>query len=285
MTTKNDKHQTQFQTGPIAHQLAKIATNGYLKYPHGQQSSGGQAQKKAFSRTGFSDKTVWDWLQLLAALAVPLAVAFGTTFFAYQQSQLADVQRRQEVQAANLQHQREVEAAADQQQEATLKTYLDDMSSLLLEKNLRTSKLNDEVRQIARAKTLTALRRLDPTRKGVLVQFLFESNLIQIPDRIVDLFGANLSGANLSDAYLPDANLGDADLSGASLRSADLSGANLFGADLSHANLFGAILGDAILGDADLRGADLSYATATPEQLNEARSLKGAIMPDGSRHS
>ena len=59
--------------------------------------------------------------------------------------------------------------------------------------------------------------------------------------------------------WLTDGSLQEALLSGADLRGADLSGADLSGADLSGANL-------------------------TDEQLAQARSLEGAIMPDGTKH-
>jgi hypothetical protein len=118
---------------------------------------------------------------------------------------------------------------------------------------------------------------------------------------IVDLSGANLSGAdlidanlslahlidanlslahlidaNLSLAHLIDANLSGASLSGANLWLANLSGANLSHANLSHANLIdanlsGAHLIDASLSGADLSGADLSDAHAlTQPQLDQA---------------
>ncbi len=38
------------------------------------------------------------------------------------------------------------------------------------------------------------------------------------------------------------------------------------------------------LEDANLVRADLTGANVTPEQLNRAKSLKGAIMPDGTIH-
>src|SRR5690349_8145241 len=88
-----------------------------------QQTSKPQPKKTRWGWTGFSGKTLWDWLQLLAVLAVPLAVAFGTAYFAYQQAQLSGIQHQREVEAANLQHQRDVQAADDQQQEATLQSY------------------------------------------------------------------------------------------------------------------------------------------------------------------
>ena len=78
----------------------------------------------------------------------------------------------------------------------------------------------------------------------------------------LDLSGANLSGANLHEAVLIRADLSDANLRGATLLGADLSGARLIGTDLS--------------------GARLAGANVSPVQLARAKSLEGAILPDGS---
>lgn len=58
-----------------------------------------------------------------------------------------------------------------------------------------------------------------------------------------------------------------ADLQGADLREACLSGTNLTGANLVGANL---------------SGARLTGAFVTPGQFASAKSLHGAILPDGS---
>ena len=50
-------------------------------------------------------------------------------------------------------------------QDPALQAYLDQMSTLLLEKDLRNSEEDSEVRTLARARTLTVLERLDPSRK------------------------------------------------------------------------------------------------------------------------
>ena len=55
-------------------------------------------------------------------------------------------------------------------------------------------------------------------------------------------------------------------------------------ADLIAAILTGANLRDANLGKANLEGANLSGANVTSEQLDKATSLKGATMPDGTKH-
>src|SRR5215471_2268607 len=80
--------------------------------------------------TGFSTRTLWDWLGLLAVLAIPIVVGLGvalfTTKFNEQQSRT------------------EHEIASDNQRQAVLQAYLDKMSELLLKENLSKSKLDDE---------------------------------------------------------------------------------------------------------------------------------------------
>ncbi len=190
------------------------------------------------------------------------------------------------------------------------------MSELLLEKGLRTSQADAEVRNVARTRTISVLRQLDAVRVGDVFTFLCEAGLMETPEPIVRLGDANLSKVNWSEADLTDANLsvavlsgadlrhtllGNADLSGADLGVADLSNAliwkaNLSGADLteadlraadlSKANLSNADLGDANLSMADVSGANLKGAIgiAVEELEKQAKSLKGATMPDGSKH-
>jgi uncharacterized protein YjbI with pentapeptide repeats len=93
------------------------------------------------------------------------------------------------------------------------------------------------------------------------------------------LSGANLSGANLSDADLPGAVL-----EGANLSDASLGFANLRNARLRNANLSGAYLGEANLSGANLPGAVLEGANVTDKQLDQARSLDGATMPNGQKY-
>jgi hypothetical protein len=105
--------------------------------------------------------------------------------------------------------------ALDQQRQTTLDTYLDRMSDLLLTSHLAVSKPSDEVRVIAEAQTYTAVRNLDGLRKGILVRFLWEANLIETPQPIISLFNADLSEAIFTSADLSGANLSGADLIGA----------------------------------------------------------------------
>ena len=137
-----------------------------------QQKRQGQGQGQGLIKWfGLSDKTLWDWLQLLAVLAIPVAIAMGTAWFSYQQNQTS-------LQISERQHNNDQAIALDQQRETTLKTCLDDIRDLLLNKSLRASKPEDEVRVVARVEVLAALRQLDGERKGLLMDFLSEAGLI-----------------------------------------------------------------------------------------------------------
>jgi hypothetical protein len=224
--------------------------------------------------TGLRGKTLYDWLQLLI---IPAVLAVGGYLYNFATSRT------------------EREIALDKQREDALQAYISSMSALLLEKNLRKSGQDDEVRKLARVRTLTVLPRLDGKRKGSVLQFLHESGLIDTATGIVNLNQADLSGADLGGADLIGADLGEVDLHGANLIRAALSGANLSLANLHGANLrdakprgadlIAADLRDADLRDADLRDANLRDAKVTDEQLAEAKTLKGATMPDRTKHA
>ena len=267
-------------------------------------------------------KTFWDWLELLGVLAIPVVVGFGAAWFTRTQ-QLRDqehekLQRARDQEAARIQHDRdqqladqraeserkaaeqqaelERELTRDNQQEILLQAYIDKMSELLLESKLRESAEDDEVRKIARVRTVTVLNQLDARRVGYVFTFLREAGLMlpatlrstTLNNDVVSLEHADFSrvkwgqaslggGANLFEASLRGAQFMGADLRGAYLNNADLRGAHFLFADLG--NLRGADLTGA-----DLTGANLSDAEITEEQLNKAKWLKDATMPDGSRH-
>jgi uncharacterized protein YjbI with pentapeptide repeats len=98
-------------------------------------------------------------------------------------------------------------------QDDALEAYLDDMTDLMTVHHLRSPSQGEDpegLRAVARARTLTLLRRLDGERKAHVVQFLYESGLIRTIRTVVDLHGADLSGAHLSGANLSGANLFEA---------------------------------------------------------------------------
>jgi len=236
-----------------------------------------------------SGKTLWDLLQLLGVIAIPVVVGIGAVWFTAQQTRASDAEN------------------TNSQRETVLQGYINKMSELLLRGYFEEPNPEYErARKIARARTFTILPLLDGKRKTSLVRFLYESDLM----KIIDLHGADLSHAELHEKDLSHINLSYADLShtkltrsklhaanlsytkliSAVVNSADLSEANLHDADLSYADLFDANLSEADLQGANLNGVDLNAAnlngaTVTTQQLEKVKSLGGATMPDGSKRS
>ena len=217
-------------------------------------------------------KTLWDWLGLLI---VPLAVAIGAAVISY-------FQKRTELEIAKKARETEQKIATDRQMQATLEAYYDRMTELLLEHGLRESKVDSNVRSIARTRTIAVMRSLDNERNIQLFAFLMESNLIEISSPIVILAGANFSGLNLNRVNLIWVNLNGINLSRAQLTESFLSSIDLSEADLSEADLRGTSLSEtnlswACLSDTILLGVDLSNANLKEANLRGAK-LSGANL-------
>jgi len=277
--------------------------NGYNQVTTAHTLSGPSTGTVVRTEVYQPGKTLWDWLNLLGVLAIPVAVGFGTVWFTHTQQQRDQLLADQRAQT-------ERDIAVDNQRHAVLQAYIDKMSELLLNGHLaeRTADgqpkpVDKQVRDVARVRTITVLVQLDARRVGYVFAFLREAELMSATkdDNAISLKNADLHAVNWSQADLRGADLRQANLSGAYLQRADLRQANLSGADLSGANLSDAIFfrksyvtrafggtiilpNSANLSGADLSGANLSGAKFTDEQLAEVRSLKGAIMPDGKQH-
>src|SRR6266567_2934615 len=248
--------------------------------------------------SGLHGKTFWDWLQLLI---IPAVLAVGGYLFNYTTS-------RNDRQANEKRAETDHKIALNRQDEENLRTYIDSMSALLLDRNLRKSEEDSEVRTIAHVRTLTVLSRLDGERKGTVIKFLHEAGLINKDNPIIsleladlseadltkaDLRGANLDRADLRGANLSEATLDEANLGGASLIETNLTEANLYKAklhgDLTKAVLYKAYLREANLRACNLREANLSEANLTGAkvydyQLRQAKSLKDTITQYGIKH-
>jgi DNA segregation ATPase FtsK/SpoIIIE-like protein len=239
-----------------------------------------------WSWTGFLNKTLWDWLQLLI---IPVVLAIGGFWLNQIQknreerttAQRAENERKAAEQHAEL----ERELARDNQREAALQDYIDKMSELLLHEQLADELPSDPQESIARARTVTVLRILDPNRRGSLIRFLSQAGILTkcIEDKLA---GIDLRGADLDHVNFSKINLRETDLGGANLSSADLTGANLSKANLSKANLLFAYLD----GARPLRGQTLpDQAVASPSQRGQTyrgRSQRGSAhlcQPQWSR--
>ncbi len=273
--------------------------------------------------TGFGDylsqsgefqraRTLWDWLELLLLPLVLAGTLGGLARWKWRndrrqaelqlehereiawkklktEMEMADLRSISDREASELQARTDRVIAKDRLHEETLNAYMDRISELVLERGLRTSGSQEEVRFVARARTLTALVGLDVDRKGTILEFLYAAKLINLNDKVgdlmlqvdlvdtkrppVDLIQADFSGANLAATSLRGADLQEVDFRMADLRACDLSGANLRGADLSDADLTGAKLIQVNLRGAQLSNADLRSADLTGAVLKGAQML------------
>jgi uncharacterized protein YjbI with pentapeptide repeats len=247
------------------------------------------SQPKSEKREIQPRKTLWGWMQLLLVPAMLAILAGGLTWW-----QTSSDRARQAEEAA--------QQEALRAQNVALQAYIDQMTALVLEKELRRPQAKDIV-IIAQARTSAVLQGVEAENQRTIVQFLSDATLIQghgndhpiisldradltASDlRYIDLSGADLSYTNLGDAKLSYANLDEANLVFANLSGTTLFRANLSSADLRFANLGGADLSDAILSGAYLSRANLSEARGwTEEQLRSAESLEGATMPNGQKY-
>jgi len=151
---------------------------------------------------------------------------------------------------------------------------------MVLKERLRTSAPSDDVTYIARAQTLSALQTLGPERKVLLLEFIFETKLIQFGPQgeppVISLRFANLSETNLVKRSI----LSNTDLDRAELIDAKLDNAILINTQLTRADLRGAHLSGA-----DLSGANLARAEGVRcQQTRGAESLDGATMPNGQKY-
>jgi Pentapeptide repeats (8 copies) len=258
---------------------------------------------------GYSGKSLWDWLGLLI---IPVAITAGAIWFnniqarreetiAYERAQDEALQNYLD-QMSNLivDHSlREQPRDSDICKLAQARTV-----AILLEldkdRKRRPLKLVRELGLVDRGDPVLSLRNADLHHAD-----LSESALRAVALSRADLRNTNLRGSNLKGADLRNADMRGADLRDVDLRGADLQGANLLPyddrnpADLSEHNLddsdlIGMIpkghrpirtrLSGAHLSEADLSNAYLLGAEVTNEQLAKCSSLRGTIMPDGSRH-
>jgi hypothetical protein len=214
--------------------------------------------------TGLNGKTLWDWLLLISALAVPVLIGSAGLWFTWQQER----------------HQQEIE---DQRsQDTAMQAYLDNMSTLLIDEHgtqLRKLDPDAEVLDLLQARTETVFAILDRPRQVSIVQFLARAQLILKDSPIVTLERVNLEGVDLTGLNLSNTSFEQASLAQSELPEANLKGANFTAADLLEANLTGAKLEGAVFTD-----ARLIKATVTAEQLHTARSLENALMPDGQEY-
>ncbi len=203
--------------------------------------------------------------------------------------------------------QKDQRLAGENRRQESLNKYFDIMTNLVLDRKLRASKLDDEVRTIARAKTLAIFQELTPNplssdiNKNLVLNFLQGTQLIKKDRAVVSMRGADLTAANLyradlrelnlsgalflEESYLDTVNLSGTDLNKAyfyrsNLREANLSNANLSEARFNYSSIHDANFSGANLSGTRFRGSNLQGTHLTPTQLDQAKFCDTAL-PDG----
>ncbi|MDP6421487.1 MAG: hypothetical protein QF672_09190 [SAR202 cluster bacterium] len=131
-----------------------------------------------YVQTGFAGKTIWDWMQVVAVPVVGIIVAGWFVIVAQ------GVGRRNAL---------ERDMANERERQDVLQSYLQQMKQLVLGDQLLVASDNAAAKAVASALTFAALRRLDGTRKGVVIRFLHESELIRKENPVISLNLADLA--------------------------------------------------------------------------------------------
>jgi uncharacterized protein YjbI with pentapeptide repeats len=204
-------------------------------------------------------KTLWDWLDLII---IPASIAL----FAWMYTEF-EKDKNERIEEEKI-------------KSNILESFINTMTELLVQHNLASNP--DQKRlAIARTRINMALSQLDGQRKGQVLQFLYESDLIDKNPKF------KLLGNNFNDAVLDNIVLGDSVIKGAYFKNASMRNANLNGIDLTSCNLenvdlFESLLENAnlsytILTNANLENIDLSTVDFEGANLTKA-NLNGATI-------
>jgi uncharacterized protein YjbI with pentapeptide repeats len=218
-----------------------------------------------FKWSGFQKKSFWDWLQLLI---IPLMLALG----AFYLNSAADF--------------RDYQIAQEQKHQEILTDYFSKMQDLIVETKKiketsgykeshpkdKEANLLPEFRSTAQALTLSVLEQLDGKRKGKVITYLAESQLITVDNNKpytqpeINLYGANLKGMVLND--VAQVETVDKKPLGVAIR-----GANMTDSTIKNVRLF---VGSQ-LRESDFSRANLTDVYFTNANMSQAKFFKGTI--------
>lgn len=220
-------------------------------------------------------KTLWDWMELLI---VPFVLAAGAIWL--ERSERSNDQKRAEERARV-----DRRIAEKRNQDVVLQTYLDKMDHLIFEEKLlgnfynnaeETNTIFSNVGNMARIRTVTAIRQLNGEHLNLLIQFLRDANLNSFILSAASLIRVDFNNTDLSKIVLIDA-----DLSEANLKNAHLTGCVLLKANLKKANLCRVDASSTILRNTDFCEADLSEANLD-DAIMVGTNLTGACLDNAS---
>lgn len=162
----------------------------------------------------------------------------------------------------------ERQAREQREKQEAFKSYLIQMTALLVDRQLAQQSHDSPISQAARALTISLIYELDEKRNQQLIEFLSNARLIQ----------HNFNSDNSSPSLLRGANLRKCELSECNFTQADLRGCNLSNAKLNKSNFRLANLEDALFVFANLREATLDKVICNSQTSFENSNLDRAIL-------
>ncbi|MAU09443.1 MAG: hypothetical protein CL607_06455 [Anaerolineaceae bacterium] len=261
----------------------------------------------------FTDKSFWDWLEILLVPALLLFVGESLRHAEHnrQESEKQHEQKRQAFEEREARRRDE-----ERYREETVRKYFDDMAYLMVEKDLLelvqsvepekletdeetedaappgpdpekpAELLKNPVWRMAQTRTITVLRRMayqrivdndSSSESTVDVQRVNEILDFLRDTKLITGIASLLYNANLRNINLQGADLRGVNLSHSALDRADLSGAQLQAANLSNVEMRSANLSHAVCSETNLYNAHLSSAHLIGANLGKA-NMRGAIL-------
>ncbi|CAF1163024.1 unnamed protein product [Didymodactylos carnosus] len=185
----------------------------------------------------------------------------------------------QQQSAVDRQRQEEQQQADTLQKERIFTSYVDDISKLLLTKEVTT---DNKALLYIRTKTLSSLRKLDPERKKHLLFFLYESQLLQYDKTkkhsrsILNLAGADLNYIyvtklkNFNNLSLPGVDLNHAGYINCHLQNSRFADSTMNNIKFINSFLLGTRFSRCSLERADFRNTTLTQVSFKSAQLRHA---------------
>ena len=206
--------------------------------------------------------------ELVKAISAPLALIF----IALEINQTYDRRSRE----------KDRKYREDERQKDLIKDYFEQITKLLVDRQLATKSQEDLESAAARALTVAFIKELQPDKIKQVVSFLVASGLsgeagpnllVGVDFNGIQLDGADFSQANLNDSRFEFSSLKETIFYKSDLQNTHFDYANLADANLSKANLYKSTLSHANLSRTDLNGATLRDAYLDATNLSEAKNL------------
>lgn len=211
---------------------------------------------------GHRAKTLWEWLDLLL---IPFCV--GILAWSFKEAEKEKSSKSEE----------------ERSQNETLDSFVNTMTELITKHNLANQNSTLETRIIARTRINLAFSNLNGARKGQVLQFLFESGLIDYSPKI-NILGGNMKNAILdgivlskseikgvyfNNATIKETNLNAANFTSCDFTKADLSNSLVTNTNFSYTNLTKSKLKNMDLTSVNFEGANLTKADLRGSKIKQ----------------